>query len=636
MKLSGKDKKLLDEALILAFPEYEKLKKMVRYQLEENLEKIVKKDNIDDVVFDLTNWAEEQEELQRLIEGAFEENPSNQKLKYFYETIFPKYFPVNQFSPNTVISSEQNNELQHLTKESSNKSQNHPKFIFQSVIPKNYTVNLSQFNNFPYPEQNNEPTDIFSDIISSEQKSELIDILSEINYEILQIICRATLKNATENKDIEEDFPEMINEWKNLRPLKNILLENYPLRKDNIPTIVEFAERLTKAKEVDESEKIRIQEWLEKIANEKNINLPTYVDEPQLYLTQIKPHLLITIEQLPKNFCLQAELISNNQLGENKPESLPIYFHKNEFTCYFHEIKDEIYEFIKKAKDEIDKKYRCTEDKLTIELFHKVKYSAEYFDLEEISLGLNELKNFEYQYQFTVSCLEQDLINQSTNFGEFLNQFLTRWDLFKAFLKENSTNKNEEYQEVEGTDFQKINNLYSWYTECGPVKDKEMFYGQDKLIDNFTSSICNSPSAKNFVIYGQKCTGKSSILYHLEQRLKPQIIPVLFSIGGMDNFSDATFLYRIIQEIEKAFDKLTTEGYPSIYVQRPDLEKMQDYVQIRFENYMSDLSKQLRKIDEYRNAKLMLLIDDFSYIYAMVKFRKDVCQIHSCSFGRHC
>jgi len=46
-----------------------------------------------------------------LIEGAYKENPINQKLKYFYETIFPKYFPVKQSSSNNIISEEQKNEL---------------------------------------------------------------------------------------------------------------------------------------------------------------------------------------------------------------------------------------------------------------------------------------------------------------------------------------------------------------------------------------------------------------------------------------------------------------------------------------------------------------------------------------------
>ncbi|NEQ39163.1 MAG: hypothetical protein F6K40_24075 [Okeania sp. SIO3I5] len=177
----------------------------------------------------------------------------------------------------------------------------------------------------------------------------------------------------------------------------------------------------------------------------------------------------------------------------------------------------------------------------------------------------------------------------------------------------------ESIQLYSAKDFQEINNPYGSYAQGNIVRDEKMFYGRDQLINNLISSIRNPNSAKNFLIYGQKRTGKSSILYHLEQKLKPQIIPVRFSIGGMNNFSDATFLYIIIKEIAKAFDELTEEGYPSIDVQRPDLEKFQDYPKIIFEDYMSKLGKNLRKRDKYCNTIIMLLIDEFSYIYGEIQ-----------------
>ena len=110
-RLSGKDKKILDKALLSAFPNYAALKRMVMFQLNENLEKIVSEGRLDNVVFDLLSWAEKEGKLRQLIEGAYKINPSNQELIYFYETIFPKYFPVKQSSSNKIISEEQKNEL---------------------------------------------------------------------------------------------------------------------------------------------------------------------------------------------------------------------------------------------------------------------------------------------------------------------------------------------------------------------------------------------------------------------------------------------------------------------------------------------------------------------------------------------
>ncbi len=107
-------------------------------------------------------------------------------------------------------------------------------------------------------------------IITSEQWNDLISILSEIDYDILQETCRETLKNI---KNIEEQVPQIIN-LKNLRILKEILLEKYPLTRGDIPTIIEFAERLTKNQQIAHTDKEKIEYWLKKIANEKKIKLP--------------------------------------------------------------------------------------------------------------------------------------------------------------------------------------------------------------------------------------------------------------------------------------------------------------------------------------------------------------------------
>lgn len=181
-----------------------------------------------------------------------------------------------------------------------------------------------------------------------------------------------------------------------------------------------------------------------------------------------------------------------------------------------------------------------------------------------------------------------------------------------------TTDHTESIQLYSATDFREIDNPYTSYAQGSIVVDEKMFYGRDQFIEHLISSIRNSPSAKSFVIYGQKRAGKSSILYHLKQKLELPIIPIMFSIGGSD-LSDYRFLYKIIQEIESAFDELTDKGYPSINIERPTLEKMKDDAQIKFQDYMSDLRKNLRKIDEYRDARIMLLIDEFSYIYGQIE-----------------
>jgi tetratricopeptide (TPR) repeat protein len=83
--LTGEQKKQLAEALVSAFPEYSKLKQMVSYRMEENLDVIVGKGPLSDVAFDLVEWAISQGEIGELIQAACQENPGNPDLQDFTE-----------------------------------------------------------------------------------------------------------------------------------------------------------------------------------------------------------------------------------------------------------------------------------------------------------------------------------------------------------------------------------------------------------------------------------------------------------------------------------------------------------------------------------------------------------------------
>ena len=192
-----------------------------------------------------------------------------------------------------------------------------------------------------------------------------------------------------------------------------------------------------------------------------------------------------------------------------------------------------------------------------------------------------------------------------------------------SFITRRDENKtSEDTQSIKlysNTEFKEIKNPYATYAQGSMVENKDMFYGRDQLINVLLSSIRNASSVKSLVIYGQKRAGKSSVLYHLKQQLELPIIPVDFSIGDIiDDFSVGTFLYRIIQCIEDTFEDLNDEGYPAIEVKRPTLEELQQNSQLQFQDYMTNLRKSLKKVELYKEAKIMLLIDEFSYIYGEI------------------
>jgi hypothetical protein len=91
MQLKGKQFQQLQEALLGAFPHRAKLKQMVRFGLEENLDVIATGENDEEVVFKLIYWAETNGKLENLLIAVRNEdcggNPGNPQLKKICEEL---------------------------------------------------------------------------------------------------------------------------------------------------------------------------------------------------------------------------------------------------------------------------------------------------------------------------------------------------------------------------------------------------------------------------------------------------------------------------------------------------------------------------------------------------------------------
>lgn len=102
--------------------------------------------------------------------------------------------------------------------------------------------------------------------------------------------------------------------------------------------------------------------------------------------------------------------------------------------------------------------------------------------------------------------------------------------------------------------FERIKNPYAVYAQGGIVGDKFMFYGRDELVTNIAEAICTTRlQSKAIIIYGQKRSGKSSILYHLKEQLQQEhdlLVLDLGSIGAvLDTESSVPLLYVILYNI---------------------------------------------------------------------------------------
>src|SRR5262245_23551259 len=89
MRLTGKQVKKVQDALLDAYATKDLLRIMVRVELDEKLESIADGENLRVLIFNLVTWAEQYGRVDDLIQGAYNHNPGNEALQQLVESALP-------------------------------------------------------------------------------------------------------------------------------------------------------------------------------------------------------------------------------------------------------------------------------------------------------------------------------------------------------------------------------------------------------------------------------------------------------------------------------------------------------------------------------------------------------------------
>ena len=174
--------------------------------------------------------------------------------------------------------------------------------------------------------------------------------------------------------------------------------------------------------------------------------------------------------------------------------------------------------------------------------------------------------------------------------------------------------------------FETIKNPYARYAEGGVVGDPNMFFGRGELIRNIAQAIQESRmQSKCVMVFGQKRSGKTSVLHHLKMSLekdKELLVLDLENIGAIqDEKSSVPLLYQILKgiltKLEYAIEDRTNDGFSSLNLSIPDdLEFYQHPAPLQcFQDTFTRLKRQVSTQEDWRDVRVVLLIDEFQYIY---------------------
>jgi len=188
------------------------------------------------------------------------------------------------------------------------------------------------------------------------------------------------------------------------------------------------------------------------------------------------------------------------------------------------------------------------------------------------------------------------------------------------------------YSEI---DFQLIDNKFEPYRSGSVVKEASMFYGREHDIEEIVRQISDESGTiwrgRCLALYGQTRTGKSSLLYHLEQRLREinpeeNVIVNIGSIGEADlTRNDITeFLFTILDELKHEIHS----RHPKLkaLIQDAGIELDADRLldephraQLYFNVAFRNLNRLLEESGQRYN--IIVMIDEFTYLYDWIRRR---------------
>ena len=163
-------------------------------------------------------------------------------------------------------------------------------------------------------------------------------------------------------------------------------------------------------------------------------------------------------------------------------------------------------------------------------------------------------------------------------------------------------------------EFQPFQNPY--YTGT-PVQDQSMFYGREEEFAFLREDFVHSSANTVVVLYGQRRSGKSSLLYQLLQRpiLSPHIPVRLDMQHETLNFSTSRFLRSLALNIHKELRK------QAIIVLQPQKADFDEDPILALDVFLDDVEAMLE------GRKIVILIDEFEILEdkaANVSARLDV------------
>jgi len=170
--------------------------------------------------------------------------------------------------------------------------------------------------------------------------------------------------------------------------------------------------------------------------------------------------------------------------------------------------------------------------------------------------------------------------------------------------------------------FEDIQNDYNFGGQ-----DNKRFYGREHFIKNVSNVLSDLDRSPHFFIYGQKRSGKSSVLYQIKERIKvqlPSAIPVDINFLELKISREEDIYYNILSLIFGAVEILNweTEDDPDKDMLRESVIELPAPELLSFDLFVRRLTRlqaEMKRTKGWERSKLVLFVDEFTKAYQWLK-----------------
>jgi hypothetical protein len=146
-----------------------------------------------------------------------------------------------------------------------------------------------------------------------------------------------------------------------------------------------------------------------------------------------------------------------------------------------------------------------------------------------------------------------------------------------------------------------------------------MFFGRRELLERIHSEVTSGPLGQCFVLYGQKRSGKSSVLRQLAKRLHPPNLAIPVSLGTIDTAKAERSFVQVC--IDSLYQRLVHDyDITDVIEHYWPKESQVDASPIEsFRRSVRAATVLLEARKGWRGVRPIFLIDEFTYVYEYIR-----------------